>query len=102
MTETEWLTSENTTEMLQFLHGRASWRKLRLLAVACCRFVWKRFTDWRCRRAIEVAEQFADGLALETELAKARVTVKANRDGILGRVAKQVAGTSGMSAARGA
>src|SRR5262245_6333353 len=43
-------------------------RKLRLFACACCRQVWDLLDDRRMRRAVEVAEQFAEGLASKEEL----------------------------------
>jgi hypothetical protein len=61
MTESEWLTSEDPTPMLECLRGKVSDRKLRLFACACVRRVW-RFLDLAVsRRAVEVTEQFADG-----------------------------------------
>src|SRR5262245_4163592 len=40
-------------------------RKCRLLRCAACRRCWDRFPDERHRRAVELAERFADGLADE-------------------------------------
>jgi hypothetical protein len=55
--------------MLSFLHtwGQASKRKLRLFSCAACRRVWPLLTDERARRAVEVAECFADGKATDEE-----------------------------------
>ncbi len=78
MTEAEWLASEDPAAMLAFLldtHPRsgAPWagmptaRKFRLFACACCRAVWDLLADERSRRAVEVAERYADGVpTLET------------------------------------
>src|SRR5262249_1193073 len=68
MTESEWLTATDPTPMLAFLAGNASDRKLRLFAAACCRQVWHLLTDERSRKAVKVAERYADGLADEDEL----------------------------------
>jgi hypothetical protein len=79
VTEVEWLASEDPLAMLSI---RRQWsengirikdgpyfsdRQLRLFACACCRAVWGLLTDKRSRRAVEVAERFADGLAMESE-----------------------------------
>jgi hypothetical protein len=72
MTEAEWDACADPTPMLESLRGKASDRKLRLFAVACCRQVWAWMTDERSRRGVETAERYAEGLVSEDELQDAR------------------------------
>ncbi len=74
MMEQEWLAWwAAPTRMLEHLRGKASDRKLRLFAVACCRGHRGRLHDERSRRAVLVAERFADRTASLAELKAARV-----------------------------
>jgi hypothetical protein len=73
VTEAEWLASEDPEGPLLYLTDSAvSKRKLRLFGCACVRRVWGALADDRLRRALEVAERFADGLATPRQLASAR------------------------------
>jgi hypothetical protein len=70
MTEQEWLACADPEKMLGFLRGKASDRKLRLFAVACCRELDpESVASEPARIAVEVAERFADRQAAEGELA---------------------------------
>lgn len=70
MNEHEWNECREPQPMLEFLRnsGRLTERKARLVAAGCCRQIWRLFTDEACRRAVEVSETFADGLAPAEEL----------------------------------
>ncbi len=68
MTEAEWPTCENSTEMLRSLGTEVSDRKLRLFACHCCRSHWNLLTDERSRLAVEMAELWVNDLITDTEL----------------------------------
>ncbi len=81
MTESDWLACTDATWMLNVLSGqelhqdghittkkvkglpvcRPTRRKSMLIHCACCRHVWTLLTDERSRKAVLVAEEFADG-----------------------------------------
>jgi hypothetical protein len=63
MTEADWLSAEQPPRMLDFLGRKAAVRPRRLFACACVRRIWHLLADPRSRRAVEVAEAFADGEA---------------------------------------
>jgi hypothetical protein len=58
VTEAEWQAATDPQAMLEFLCGRASGRKLRLFAVACCRS-FARLLVAEARDLLEVAERVA-------------------------------------------
>jgi hypothetical protein len=62
MTEAEWNGCTDPQQMLVFLRSRGPWsdRKGRLFAAACCRRSWAVNRN-DSRRAVAVAEQYADG-----------------------------------------
>jgi len=73
MTERDWLSSDDPDAMLAWLEKKRKLnkRKLRLFCCACCRRVWAHIGEWG-RRAVDVAERFADRRASRTELSAAR------------------------------
>jgi hypothetical protein len=71
VTRRKWRTSSDPVKMLAAVHGKVSDRKLRLLAVACCRRVWEYLDQENSRRAIETASRVVEGVATAEELAAA-------------------------------
>ena len=80
MTEEEWLTSRDPDVLLVVLQEQASARKLRLFCCGCVRRIWRRLADAAAScRAVEVAEDFAEGRVTQAELATAEKV--ANNEG---------------------
>lgn len=71
MTKPEWMVCSRPDLMLQ-QSFRASARKRRLFASACCRRFWAELVDPRSRKAIEVAEAYADGRTTRKDLSIAQ------------------------------
>jgi len=73
VTEAEWLAATDPGPMLEFLRQsrRLTSRKWRLFGVACCQRINHLLIDDRSRRALAIAERFADGEATAGELDEA-------------------------------
>jgi hypothetical protein len=71
VTEAEWTACTSPEAMLDFVQGAGllTNRKARLFSVAVCRRTWHLLSDERSRRAVEVAERYADGEADEVAAA---------------------------------
>jgi hypothetical protein len=82
MTHAEWLVSDDPYPMLGWAHSRMSERQLRLFACGYCRGEWQSLNSESCRKAVEVAERYADGAASERDLRKARTAAGAAANGI--------------------
>lgn len=87
MDEATWLSATDPRRMLAFLREncKVSDRKLRLFACACVRRIWPLLTDADGRTALEVAEQFADGVGGKEELQAARRAAPRRPAGALAR-----------------
>ena len=88
MTEAEWLTCTDPTPMLEFLRSKASDRKLRLFAVACCQKVCDSMTDEQTRKTVVTAERFAEGSADEGELFASRIAIPFTSTGAVHHAAR--------------
>jgi hypothetical protein len=60
MTEAEWLSGENLKGMLDILYGKATERKLRLFACACCRRIPAYLQSEPDRRGLQLTELDVD------------------------------------------
>jgi len=80
MTEAEWNNCEDPRKMLDWLSqsGKASERKLRLLAVACSRRAWPALIDDRSREAVQVAQRYADAIVDNADLLWELLTAQQN------------------------
>jgi hypothetical protein len=72
MTEAEWMVCEDPTLMLKFLREKASDRKLRLFACACCRRHRNSLRGKKHQLVLQRTEEFADGQISKKEMQKAR------------------------------
>jgi hypothetical protein len=77
MTEAEWLTAVNAQKMIAPVSTKGSERLWRLFAVACARRIEHLMRYENSRRALDVAEQYADGLATSHDLDLARTRAEA-------------------------
>lgn len=73
MDETQWLGATDPQPLLEYLQdcGPVSERKLRLWSCACVRRCWQQIGNETSRRAVEVAEQYAEGAASFDDLVRA-------------------------------
>lgn len=77
MTETEWTDCADPGPMIRALNAREIplrkflRRSQRLFACACCREIWWLLEDERSRRAVEIAEAHANGMANRDDLLRA-------------------------------
>ena len=83
MTEADWLACPDPHRAMAWVResGNVSDRRLRLFAAAYCRLFWSLLDDRRSRKAVEIAELYADGLATEIQRKEAaRNARKASSD----------------------
>lgn len=72
MTEGEWLSCTDPQKMLEFLRGKASDRKLRLLMAAACRTILHVLDNPHYLALVEASERVADGILLPASLTQYR------------------------------
>ncbi len=73
MRRSPWPADADIQIALNAVSHRLTWRKVRLLACACARIDWKYLRAEESRRAVALAERWADGLADDVRLMDAYV-----------------------------
>jgi len=96
MTEAQWLKSVEPFDMLGYLDGKSTDRKLRLFQAACCRRVWKLLPKKVCRDAVLIAEKYADGEVGDKERRAAHALIVGFRPN--GALAEKVRGLAARQA----
>jgi hypothetical protein len=81
MTEQEWFLEPDPQGLLEYIAPRLSDRKLRLMAVACCRMLGDLLTEVE-KKALAIGEQHADGLVRDGELREACLALMQELDSI--------------------
>jgi hypothetical protein len=76
ITASDWRACEDPTSLLHFLSDKGTERKWRLFAVACCKRIDRFITDDRSRRAVKVAELYAEGTATKEAVEEARTAAQ--------------------------
>lgn len=90
----------DTLEELGVQRSKGGRRKLRLYAVGCCRRVWELLPDDRLRKAVEVAERFADEEVDKAKLLAAEKRVRPlEADDYFPRLPARAARAVGMAVA---
>src|SRR4051794_13204705 len=74
MDEATWLACTDPGPMLKYLRWQGDSRKWRLFACACCCQVWDRLADDRLCRAVDLGEQYAEGLISVQEISGFRAS----------------------------
>jgi hypothetical protein len=74
MKEESWISCTDPNAMMEFLRRRASHRKLRLFACACCRRIRSLLRVKKSHQVLEACEQYADGKISRKEMEKIRET----------------------------
>src|SRR5262249_53899220 len=67
----KWLSCANQAPLLKFLFGKASARKLRLFACACCRRIWHSLPHAANRDLVAAFEDYPEGSGDEPVLNEA-------------------------------